>query len=293
MTAVSRQNGSGRALFSGLIDDAAMFPPGSATLVHALDVHRTLRQSAAADYLGPLLVPAAAVPALIKLVGDPDEPLRIGVIGTAGDAVGLLHAVAVADGAAVSISGVEIGLGSSAVDKLLDALDALLRRDIPLAVEVSRAGPAELTALGAHRTLVAGGLLRGKYRTGGVQPDAVPSADELAAVIRAAVDAELPMKFTAGLHHAVRTTDQHGVLNVMSAVHGAICGGRPADRLELGDPVELTSEVTAWTGQQVAEIRSVFTGFGCCGVLEPLIEAGRLGVLPPIAHDLTVAVADR
>lgn len=293
MTAVSRQNGSGPTLFAGLIDDAAVFPPGSAPLVHALDMHRTLRQSAAADYVGPLLVPAAAVPALIKLVGDPDETLTIGVIGTAGDEAGLLCAVAVADGAAVSISGVEIALGSSGVDELLDTLDALLRRDIPLAVEVSRAGAAELTVLGAHRTLVAAGLLRGKYRTGGVQQGAVPSADELAAVIGAAVEADLPMKFTAGLHHAVRTADQHGVLNMMSAVHGALTGGRPASRLELADPIELTSEVNEWTGQQVAAVRSVFTGFGCCGVLEPLIEAGRLGVLPPIADDLTIAVADR
>ncbi|MDQ2847276.1 MAG: hypothetical protein M3Y77_13210 [Actinomycetota bacterium] len=290
---MSRQNGSGHALFAGLIDDAAVFPPGSATLVHALDVHRTLRQSAAADYVGPLLVPAAAVPALIELVGDPDQTLTIGVIGTAGDEAGLLRAVALADGSALSISGVEIALGSSVVGELLRALDALLRQDIPLAVEVSRAGSASLTALGAHRSLVTSGLLRGKYRTGGVQPDAVPSADALAAVIRTAVDAELPMKFTAGLHHAVRTTDQHGVLNVMSAVHDAITGGWPASRLELGDPVELTGEVTTWTEQQVAEIRSVFTGFGCCGVLEPLIEAGRLGVLPPIAHEETTAVADR
>ncbi|MDQ6656822.1 MAG: hypothetical protein M3Z00_01060, partial [Actinomycetota bacterium] len=225
---MSRQNGCGQALFAGLIDDAAVFPPGSATLVHALQLHRTLRLSAAADYIGPLLVPAVAIPALIKLVDDSEQTLTIGVIGTAADEAGLLRAVAIAAGSAVSISGVEIALGAGTVDELLHTLDALPRRGISLAVEVPRAGSAELTALGAHRTLVTAGLLRGKYRTGGVQPGAVPAADELAAVMVAAVEADLPMKFTAGLHHAVRTADQHGVLNVMSAVHGAITGGRPA-----------------------------------------------------------------
>lgn len=290
----SRQNDSGYALFAGLIDDAAVFPPGSARLPDALTAHSALRQSAAADYIGPLLVPASAVPALIELVGYPDQTLAVGIIGTADDEAGLLHAVALADNSALTVSGIEIALGTIPVDQLLDKLDIALRQGIPLAVEVGRAGAAQLSTIGAHRQLVTAGLLRGKYRTGGVQPGAVPSAAELAAVIQAAVKAQLPMKFTAGLHHALRTADQHGVLNVMAAVHRAITDGSDvAEQLTQDDPAELVALVNSWTEQQVTAIRAVFTGFGCCGVLEPLAEAGRLGVLPPIAREETIAVAGR
>ena len=57
------------ALLAGLIDDAAVFPPGNAPLAAALTGHRALRAGPDADLVGPLLVPAASVPELVALVG--------------------------------------------------------------------------------------------------------------------------------------------------------------------------------------------------------------------------------
>ena len=51
-----------RALWSGLVDDAAVFPPGNAPLDVAVSGHRALRAGPDADLVGPLLVPAASVP---------------------------------------------------------------------------------------------------------------------------------------------------------------------------------------------------------------------------------------
>src|SRR6185436_15978516 len=66
-------------------------------------------------------------------------------------------------------------------------------------IEIPVSGdPAPLaTAVGR-----AGGRL--KVRTGGVTADAFPSAADLARFLRAAVQAGVPFKATAGLHHPLR-----------------------------------------------------------------------------------------
>ena len=48
------------ALFAGLVDDAAVFPPGNAPLADAVRRHREHRTSRYAACVGPLLVPASA-----------------------------------------------------------------------------------------------------------------------------------------------------------------------------------------------------------------------------------------
>ena len=48
-------------LFAGLVDDAAVFPPGSATLTDAVISHRAHRMAWYNSLVGPLLVWAALV----------------------------------------------------------------------------------------------------------------------------------------------------------------------------------------------------------------------------------------
>ena len=48
-----------RALFTGLIDDAAVFPPGNASIADALTAHAHHRRQWYAAFVGPLLLPAA------------------------------------------------------------------------------------------------------------------------------------------------------------------------------------------------------------------------------------------
>jgi hypothetical protein len=50
-------------LFAGLVDDAAVFPPGSASVPDAVSAHRRHRTAWYADLVGPLLLPASAVTA--------------------------------------------------------------------------------------------------------------------------------------------------------------------------------------------------------------------------------------
>ena len=52
------------ALLRGLVDDAAVFPPGSAPLPEAVAAHRDHRTAWYADMVGPLLVPASTLRSL-------------------------------------------------------------------------------------------------------------------------------------------------------------------------------------------------------------------------------------
>lgn len=241
------------------------------------------------------MVPVSGVPELLTLVGDPAEPLTIGIIGAPGAVdtlIGAVDRVTVRPG--LRVSGVEIAPSpTSDIGSVIAELTPLLERNLPVALEVRRNGPDELVALAEHRDRIDDGLLRGKYRTGGAAPGSVPSAAELAAVIDSAVHLRLPIKLTAGLHHAVRTDEQHGVLNVLAAVHSAATGSGSEGWLGEADPTALVGELASWSEKQIDAVRTIFTSFGCCGVLEPLTESARLGLIPPLAYDLIAPTTPR
>ena len=82
---------------------------------------------------------------------------------------------------------------------------------------------------GVAPSQLAGKGLRAKIRTGGVTPDAFPSAETIAQFIRECRDHRVAFKATAGLHHPLRcvkpltyepdapTGTMHGFLNVFIA----------------------------------------------------------------------------
>ena len=58
----------------------------------------------------------------------------------------------------------------------------------------------------------------------------VPTVEEVPAFFAAARDLELPFKATAGLHHPVRSEDEHGFLNFLTAADRAAAGADEAER---------------------------------------------------------------
>ena len=62
-----------------------------------------------------------------------------------------------------------------------------------------------------------------KLRTGGIKAEMFPSTEQVAFVIALSRDQQLPIKFTAGLHHPIRMyreevhTKTHGFLNIFLA----------------------------------------------------------------------------
>lgn len=268
-------------LFAGLVDDAAVFPPGNAPLADAVRLHRLHRTSAYAACVGPLLVPAASADDLVALLAAATEPdpLRVAVIGRPGtpveEVVSAVQTLRRAPRAVVV--GAEIGWSP-------DWREAAL--DVPLSLEVPRGA----TQSGALADIAADAsdsdLLQAKFRTGATPTWAWPDEAELAAFIRGAVDHDLGFKLTGGLHHAVRGNhageEQHGLLNVLTAVRWAL-NGEEADELTPllaeRDPAELVGHVTRMSAADAAIVRAFFTTYGCCAVTDPITELTSLGLI--------------
>ncbi|GIF11169.1 hypothetical protein FHX34_1011072 [Actinoplanes teichomyceticus] len=123
-----------------------------------------------------------------------------------------------------------------------------------------------------------------KFRVGGLAAELFPTPVELAAVICACRDRDLPFKLAAGLRHATRHTDpetgftHHGFLNVLVATLLAADGGEVAEvaeALAATHPVPLVEPARSHRD----DARPLFAGFGAANVVEPLTELVRLGLV--------------
>lgn len=288
------------AFLRRLVDDAAVFPPGSASLDQAVHGHLEHRAAGYADLVGPLVVGDRDLPPLEDRVAAsaPQTPLEVAVV-VAGGAGAVQPAVRWAtrsehlELAAVEVAVRESDAGDLApnVHRIVTAVDSLvnegvLHEDVVVHVEPPRLHAADPSAswLGALDEVAAMGH-RLKLRTGGPDPDDVPTARELAVCIGAALDRELAFKCTAGLHHAVRHRDhtsgaeQHGFLNVLLATRASLDGAGPEDVaavLEERDAERLTESVDP---AALASARRWFTSFGSCSVVDPVRDLTALGLL--------------
>ena len=131
---------------------------------------------------------------------------------------------------------------------------------------------------------------------GGLRADLFPSPAELAATLQACVARGVPVKCTAGLHHAVRHTDpatgfpHHGFLNLLTAMAALSSGNSAdcaADWLGETDAGALVTAVRSWSAERAARARAVFTSFGTCSVTEPVDDLVALGLLP--SQERTIA----
>jgi hypothetical protein len=268
-------------VFVGLLDDAAVFPPGNASLDDAVAAHREHRAAWHSPMVGPLLLPpedVAGVPADLDIgvVGPRDEVA--GVIGT-GRTVGQIE-VPVAKRGENPLPGLRELLA------LTGSAGIQTYAEIPLTWGLTAALDAVAEARAAGLPVVP------KFRTGGLAAELFPTPVELAAVICACRDRGLPFKLTAGLHRALRRTDpetgfaHHGFLNVLVASAAAAEGAELADVAKLlasGEPTPLVTAVHARLDLE----RPLWIGFGSCSIDEPLADLRLLGLLPKTKEALT------
>lgn len=278
-------------LWRGLIDDAAMFPPGNAPVAEAVAAHLEHRQEWYAPMIGPLVVPDTALRQVMRAepVEVRDEALRqaqgtlnVSVINTGG-AGGLLAL------ARREIPGVHVVAVESALRDLDDlagnaarvvSAAAELDEEITVFVEIPYAPGWER----AVEEVEAAGLF-GKIRTGSPDNSGTPAYAQLAEQLSVLVEADLPFKATAGLHHAQLVAGpqsdrptQHGFLNLMATVDALVEGAsvvEAAEALRLTDP----ARINAWDEATAARVRRRFRSFGCCGVLDPVRDLVALGLV--------------
>ncbi len=280
------------ALFAGLVDDAAIFPPGNAALPAAVRAHRLFRTGNLAAFVGPFLCTASRL-AELRLVLDheagDEPPLDLAVVVDTGiGGLDSLAATVCADDR-LDLHSVEIALpgdadlGTAARRTTTAVLDAGLSDGTAVYVEVPRAS----TARDALEVLTEYDL-RAKLRTGGADAAAIPAAQEVVAFLDACLDLELVVKFTAGLHNAVRHTDaangfeHHGFLNVLLATHVLLDGATAADAVAVlaeRDGVTLAVRARRLSGSDAARVRRTFASYGSCSVTEPVDDLVALGLV--------------
>lgn len=271
-------------LLARLVDDAAIFPPGSLPLTEALDAHARHRHSWYAGLLGAFVVSDQRLPEALDL----DAPLAVVTSGGAGAIAGVtgLCTRRRADLRRLEVAVRDLDDAVGNTRRIVAALDAA-RADGSLAEQTEvyvelPAALAEPSWLAAADEVALAGL-RLKFRTGGADAAAVPGNDRLAAWIDAALDRETPFKATAGLHHAVAHTDpatgfdHHGFLNVLVATRAALDDGRGAAVAALAerDPETVATRAAALP----AGTRTWFTSFGSCSVADPRDDLVSLGLL--------------
>jgi len=272
-------------LFRGFVDDAAVFPPGSASLSEAITGHARHRTAWYAPMIGPLVLPTSMVPSLGQFAGA--TGMEIGLVADTG-IDRLSGAVAEATALGLRVRQVE-----AAVAKRGEDPQPGLARLVAVAAELADLDVfAEIPlTMGLHQALdrvadarSSGARIFAKFRTGGLAAELFPTPGELAAVITACRDRNVPFKLTAGLHRAIRHNDpetgftHHGFVNILAACLDAAAGADVAaatERLASTDPVPLIETIRA----RRATPRPLWTGFGSCSVAEPVTDLRSLGLL--------------
>ncbi len=257
-------------LLRDLVDDAGLFPPARLPMAAAVARHRADEATGHPMLTHRFLCPASRWDELLACL-EPGEPLRAGLI--------LDAAPPAADDPRCVVEQAEIAVRPGA--ELPSGLPW------PVYVEPVR-GPGWLDVV---PELAARGL-GAKVRCGGPTAQNFPSPAELVDFIRAAVRAGVPMKATAGLHHALPNIDRQtglrhfGYLNVLLAVARAVAGAPVPELHEAVSDPNPVDAVTRLPGDVVTRTRQVLVSYGSCSTEEPIADAVALGLAEGAGHEL-------
>lgn len=310
-----------KTLVTGLIDYAGLFPPAGLSMQAAVENFARDRAGSFGWMLGRFVCPAsrlrefskAAAPLMpgtyatagYREMADVGEPWRLSVLVDAPGIEGLQNDLATVASFNQHHAAEDHGL--AVIDCLElkvpdpeyvdDAIDLIPDELFPF----FEAPPSDdcrgfVAALPGHAAAA-------KIRTGGITPDAFPTAPAVADFLHACALADVPFKATAGLHHPVRGPQtltyepnaascvMHGFLNVfVAAVFVHARRGEPAQTqkvLEETDPKAFifSEEGVRWKQlvadtATIARAREAFAlSFGSCSFEEPVADLTHAGLL--------------
>lgn len=286
-----------RALMTGTIDYAGLFPPAALPMRDAVANYDRYRGGPHAWMLGRFVVPLARLEELADayaaVVRPESSAWPVSVIARASDAA-TIAAFNARYGARLRIDTIEVppvaagdiaALAGMAATYSVFAEVAWATDPAPVVAELARHG------VGA------------KIRTGGVTAEAFPSPEEVARFIAACVAAGVPFKATAGLHHTWRgeypltyeagsaTATMFGFANVLLASSAAVAGagvGEMCVMLGSAGGAGFEAAERGWVlpsgraipAELVAAARTrAMASFGSCSFEEPLEELIARGLL--------------
>lgn len=298
-----------QALLDQSIDYAGMFPPSRLALEPALENQAEYVRSPDAWMLGSFVLSVEQFDAAKQLLSrfDPLHPLRVAALGPRADnALAFGQALEKTDAAIRSLSRHNVDLVS------ISHLEMFLPRDVdrdslkevgsilgnlPVFWEAPPERAEQTIALIAeHNSDTDLARFGYKSRTGGVTADAFPTSMQIASALVAPATHQVPIKFTAGLHHPLRQfrnevkTKMHGFLNVLGA---AVLAAehrwdvqQTASMLEDENPgsFSFTDDFFAWRQwkidiERLQYRRRFVRSFGSCSFDEPREDLRTLGVL--------------
>ena len=298
-----------RTLLNRAIDYAGMFPPCSLALEPALRNQSIYVRSAEAWMLNGFVLPVEQFDAARKLLSEFDShhPLRVAALGPkTTNADTFLDGLGKAETAIrsfsrygtdlVSIGHLEMFLPDDVNSASLKKARAIVG-DLPVFWEAPPERAEQTIALIAgHNSDEDTATFGYKLRTGGVTVDAFPTSAQIASALVTAATHQLPIKFTAGLHHPIRQfrdevkTKMHGFLNVLGAAVLAAEHQWDADQAAMmlevkdSDSFAFTDDFFAWGDwkidtERLQYRRKFVRSFGSCSFDEPHDDLRALGLL--------------
>jgi hypothetical protein len=289
-----------RALLSGIVDYAGLYPPAALDMAAAVRNYASYASSSDAWMLGRFVVPAARLAELhdenTRLRNARPFLMRLSVVlGTDAEAgIETVRAFNSAHGAEFAIDVLEARLST---EDAIERAAALVDGEFELFAEIPVDVDPEWLIAAIGRSGVSA-----KIRTGGVTPDAFPSAHDVVRFMRRCIDTGVRFKATAGLHHplsadypltyeptSLRGT-MYGYLNLFLTAAFMANGLADAEAralLEEGDRGSLTAtdDGITWRGhalsaEQLVRMRvRLAVSFGSCSFREPVDELQALSLI--------------
>ena len=298
-----------RALLAHTIDYAGMFPPCQLALEPALKNQAEYLRTPSAWMLSAFVLPVDQFASAKQLLSefDPLHPLRVSALGSKTESAGAFREALARTNVAVrslsthnvdlvSVTQLEMFLPRDVDAPLLNEAGSILGT-LPVFWEAPPDRAEQTIALVAEINSNADAPTFGyKLRTGGVTADAFPTSMQIARALVTPATHQVPIKFTAGLHHPLRQyrdevqTKMHGFLNVLGAAVLAAEYKWDANQTafmledEKADSFSFTDEFFAWRDWKIDTARLQYrrqfvTSFGSCSFDEPREDLRALQLL--------------
>jgi hypothetical protein len=289
-----------RALVTGLVDYAGLFPPAALPMRDVVANYASYLASPDAWMLGRLVVPVARLEECLA-----ERTAHRGVEESAPWRISALVSDIETDAAAMTRWNEEHGTSllvdtcevkasaSGEIDHVAGAIDPSIVRYVEIPVVED---PAFLI------DGIARYAMRAKIRTGGVTADAFPSPAQVARFLVRCHERNVAFKATAGLHHPLTGTyaltyaadapraRMFGFLNLFVAANEAFSGA-PVEQVtrvlenEQRTNIDFADDTMSFHGESlsmaaVSQPRAQFAmSFGSCSFREPVDDLQQLGIL--------------
>jgi hypothetical protein len=271
-------------LLDGLVDDAALFPPGHAGMAEAVGCYLCHAGGEHGRLLGSFLCPSSRLSELVSALGRlrPAHPVPLSLAVDTGMG-GVPKAVSRIESHPdlLTLEKIEMPAPGDVDEMWLERVSEFVPEDVTRVVEPRRGGPGWLD--GVRRVAEYGCVP--KLRCGGTRKQNFPSIEDTADFLAVLSTAGTPFKATSGLYGPARGyaatvgTMHHGYLNVLVATARSLSDGDVRAALRCTDGASLAAEAAALSELAASEARGLFSSYGSTSVPEAVSELENLGLL--------------